>query len=414
MKKYFNLYSTTFHVKGKDEVALYNTLNGNVISLNMKQSEVLDKLIQGNCIEDLNYEGTNFVYNMVKNKLGFINDNLIKIEKTFFGDNEYFEKIMVDKKKIEIAQIEITNNCNLNCSICDINSDLVYRRTGCKKRYSKNEELTISNWLEIIDKLALLGCKRIEFFGGEPLLEFEKLKALVKAAHKNLIKDIVLYTNGLLIDDEVIRFLNKNNIKCIIQILKLDDNKDILGTTDDFNYLELFKYLESKKVNYELLFLITRYNDFFVNEYISIFKKLNISYSIDFIYPKPNNGYYSEKFKNIIINYRKHIVQCNPYNLGILLTKNPCYYNRIAFSIDGNAYPCIMSRKEIYGNYSSNNNITELITEKFDEYKHLNKEKYVNCCSCSYRYACFTCTAIDISSSNKELKCINCSKAENV
>ena len=113
MKKYFPLYSTTFYIKENSEGALYNTLDGNIISLNDKQIKVLDKVLEGLNIDELDSSEINFINNIERSNLGFSANGLIKIENSFFGNSKFFEKILGDKRRIEIAQFELTNKCNL-------------------------------------------------------------------------------------------------------------------------------------------------------------------------------------------------------------------------------------------------------------------------------------------------------------
>ena len=333
MKKYFNLYSTTFYIKENSEGALYNTLDGNIISLNDKQIKVLDKVLEGLNIDELDSSEINFINNIERSNLGFSANGLIKIENSFFGNSKFFEKILGDKRRIEIAQFELTNKCNLNCVFCDENSNVVYRKTGCKKWNDNSNELLLEEWTDIIEQLILLGCNKIEFLGGEPLLQWDKFCKLVIRAHEKGIINIELYTNGILIDDTKIDFLKKNNIKCIIQVVKLKDNKDLLGIDKDFDYVALVQKFVRLKLNCEILLLVTNDNDMLINDYIQLFNKLCIKFRLDFIYPKPNNKYFSRKYRSLITDYKKHIIRCTPATLGILLVKNPCYYNRIALDI---------------------------------------------------------------------------------
>lgn len=353
-----------------------------------------------------------FLDNLEKNNIGFYEDNIVSIENSFFGNNKYFEKLIGEKRRIEIAQIELTNKCNFNCEFCDGNSKVVYRRTGCKRWNDDCDELSIKEWEDIIEQLYLLGCSKIEFLGGEPLLQWEKFSKLVTIAYEKGIKDIVLYTNGVLINDVSADFIKKYNVKCIIQVVKLNYNKEILGIVDDYNYTELFDKLARLNLKFEILLLIMKDNEIYVEDYIKIFKKMSIMYRIDFIYPYPNNIYFSSKYEKLIVDYKRHIIRCTPVTLGILLVKNPCYHNRIAFSSTGKVYPCILSRKETYGDYRKERNIFSFIEKDFEKYKNLNKDKYDSCGSCVYRYSCFTCSAIDVSCSNDGLKCSNCSLVE--
>ena len=57
----------------------------------------------------------------------------------------------------EIAHLEISNRCNMDCKYC---------YTGVKSK----DELTLAQWMEIIDKLADYGIFQVSFGGGEPTM----------------------------------------------------------------------------------------------------------------------------------------------------------------------------------------------------------------------------------------------------
>jgi radical SAM protein with 4Fe4S-binding SPASM domain len=103
----------------------------------------------------------------------------------------------------------LTLECNLNCSFCPIE----------KKRVSLNFR-TAQKAIDFF--LSLKGdSKRIKFFGGEPLLEFELLKKIIffsesKARGLNKEVKFVLTTNGLLLNNKILKFLEEHGIELIL------------------------------------------------------------------------------------------------------------------------------------------------------------------------------------------------------
>lgn len=105
-----------------------------------------------------------------------------------------------------------TNRCNMNCSYC----------------YEKNKKECSMSY-EIIDKtIDFIVSKKHEnpteklsivTHGGEPLLEFEKIKYFVSAL-KNRIENVsyIITTNATLLNDENIDFLIKNYAQISISI----------------------------------------------------------------------------------------------------------------------------------------------------------------------------------------------------
>lgn len=91
------------------------------------------------------------------------------------------------------AQIELTYRCNLNCVHC-----------YCKG-YKGGEELTASEWKNIIDELSSAGTIYLTITGGEPLLREDFLEIYKYAKKKGFL--ISLFTNGILLNDKLIKYL---------------------------------------------------------------------------------------------------------------------------------------------------------------------------------------------------------------
>lgn len=82
------------------------------------------------------------------------------------------------------ALLYTTQRCNLRC-------------TYCSSPLRRTPELATEPWLRILDELAELGCHRLTFLGGEPLLRAD-LPALLGRAQAHGMR-CVLTSNGLLV-----------------------------------------------------------------------------------------------------------------------------------------------------------------------------------------------------------------------
>jgi sulfatase maturation enzyme AslB (radical SAM superfamily) len=86
--------------------------------------------------------------------------------------------------------IELTERCNNNCIHCNIN--LPEGDAQARKR-----EMTTGQVKDILGQAAALGCLRVRFTGGEPLLrpDFEE----IYLSARGLGMKVLLFTNGRLI-----------------------------------------------------------------------------------------------------------------------------------------------------------------------------------------------------------------------
>ena len=120
--------------------------------------------------------------------------------------------------------LHIAHTCNLNCSYC-------FASQG--KYHGERALMSFEVGKRALDFLIEnSGSRRnleVDFFGGEPLMNFQVVKDLVAYA-RSIEKEkgknfrFTLTTNGILIDDDVIDFANK---ECSNVVLSLDGRKEI-------------------------------------------------------------------------------------------------------------------------------------------------------------------------------------------
>ena len=125
---------------------------------------------------------------------------------------------------IKALCLHIAHTCNLNCSYC-------FASQG--KYHGERGVMSFEVGKQALDFLiANSGNRRnleVDFFGGEPLVNFRVVKDLVAYA-RSIEKEhgknfrFTLTTNGLLIDDDVIEFANR---ECHNVVLSLDGRKEI-------------------------------------------------------------------------------------------------------------------------------------------------------------------------------------------
>ena len=120
--------------------------------------------------------------------------------------------------------LHIAHSCNLNCSYC-------FASQG--KYHGERALMSFEVGKQALDFLVENSAGRrnleVDFFGGEPLMNFDVVKQLVAYA-RSIEKEkgknfrFTLTTNGMLIDDDVIDFANKEMSNVV---LSLDGRKEI-------------------------------------------------------------------------------------------------------------------------------------------------------------------------------------------
>lgn len=119
----------------------------------------------------------------------------------------------VHKNEHILIEVILSNQCNKRCDYCDLDF--------------RNQSISISDLDALIDF-----CKEnpalytINFFGGEPLLEFEKLVYFVEKSAP-YIQKYSIGTNGILLDEEKLTFLKNHDITIHLSVDNITQGKGI-------------------------------------------------------------------------------------------------------------------------------------------------------------------------------------------
>ena len=145
-----------------------------------------------------------------------------------FSPDTFADKAGVLKERtgnvVKALCLHVAHTCNLNCSYC-------FASQG--KYHGDRAVMSFEVGKRALDFLVEnSGSRRnleVDFFGGEPLMNFQVVKDLVAYARsieqeKGKNFRFTLTTNGMLVDDDVIEFANK---ECHNVVLSLDGRKEI-------------------------------------------------------------------------------------------------------------------------------------------------------------------------------------------
>ncbi|MBO5110588.1 MAG: thioether cross-link-forming SCIFF peptide maturase [Clostridia bacterium] len=120
--------------------------------------------------------------------------------------------------------LHIAHTCNLNCSYCFASQGKYSGERGIMSFEVGKRALDF-----LIENSGDRHNLEVDFFGGEPLMNFDVVKELVtyaRSVEKQYNKNFrfTLTTNGMLIDEDVIDFANR---ECSNVVLSLDGRKEI-------------------------------------------------------------------------------------------------------------------------------------------------------------------------------------------
>lgn len=268
---------------------------------------------------------------------------------------------------IKALCLHVAHTCNLNCSYCFASQG---KYSGERALMSFEVGKRALDFL--IENSAGRTNLEVDFFGGEPLMNWEVVKQLVSYArsqeklhHKNF--RFTLTTNGMLIDDDVIEFANKEMSNVV---LSLDGRKEIhdrlrvdyagKGSYDSIvpKFLKLVESRGGK--NYYMRGTFTHANPDFTNDVFHIadlgFTELSmepvVASSDDPAALTPDDiEIVKEQYEILAKDMLKRKKDGKPitfYHYMLDLENGPCIYKRISGCGSGTEYMAVTPWGDLY------------------------------------------------------------------
>jgi uncharacterized protein len=281
-----------------------------------------------------------------------------------------FEPIAADSSDIPLKALclNVSHMCNMTCGYCFAGSG----------EYDGGGLMSIETGRQAIDFLLKNSGTRvnldIDFFGGEPLLNWDVVKSIVAYAREKEIESnnrkkfrFTLTTNGLLIDDDVIDFTNRemHNV-----VLSLDGRAEINDATRklingggsyDVVLPKLKKLVDARSGRgYYIRGTFTRKNTDFVNDILHLADLGFSELSMEPVVANPDSEYaltesnlpklcdQYELLATEMIQRKKQGRGFTFYHYTIDLTGGPCVHKRISGCGVGTEYLAVTPRGELY------------------------------------------------------------------
>lgn len=289
---------------------------------------------------------------------------------TLFSRDTYRDGVIDFRKRQTVVKalcLHIAHDCNLACRYCF---------AGEGEYKGDRSLMSFEVGKKALDFLvANSGSRRnleVDFFGGEPLLNFDVVKRLV-AYGRGIEKEkdkhfrFTLTTNGVLLNDEVIEFANQemDNI-----VLSIDGRKDVHDHMRPFKngsgsydlILDKFKKVAESRgqVRYYVRGTFTHYNLDFVKDVLSLadagFKQISVEpvvagpeepYAIrEEDIPVICQGY--DELAREMLRRRKEGKGFNFFHYMIDLSGGPCVYKRLSGCGSGTEYLAVTPWGDLY------------------------------------------------------------------
>lgn len=398
MKKvYFILSPFVYLVKGAKRGALYNLQNGEVYSINERGCNIIEMIEKGFTLQEIHSENPDININKIYSYLKKLENNHLG---KFSNEKGYSKKIELrpPSNPLHFVWLEITEQCNLKCLHCYTSSSA--------ELTNNNTLLSLEQWKKIIKEVYQLGCRSLQFIGGEPLLfGKKKLINLIEEAKNLNYQTLELFTNCTLLDDDFIYLLKENNVSVATSFYgpKPAIHDFITRRKGSFYKTKnnIIKLL-SAGINVRVGIIAMNANKNYIEETISFLSQIGVkNIKVDRVRPagRGANESICSSYNELI--FKKPFfpkITFNFFNKAHF--GHNCFMDKLCVNSKGEVLPCIMERDIIFGQIQ-NKSIGEIISEeKVKRIRNLTKDQIDKCRDCEFRYCCFDCRIMAINFSN--------------
>ena len=361
------------------------------------------------------YEGTEGV---TKEDISALYDEIVGLKNSgeLFTPDTY--EPMADKLKaktsgvIKALCLHVAHTCNLNCSYCFASQGKYHGERALMSLEVGKRALDF-----LIENSGTRHNLEVDFFGGEPLMNFEMLKDLVayardieKKHNKNF--RFTLTTNGVLIDDDVIDFANREMSNVV---LSLDGRKEVhdryridyAGNGSWDKIVPKFQKLVNARghKDYYMRGTFTHANPDFLKD---IEKMLELGFNelsmepvvcakgdkeelTDADFPILCEQY--ERLAELMIKKRKEGKPFTFYHYMIDLQHGPCIYKRISGCGSGTEYMAVTPWGDLYPCHQFVGDEAYKLGDIYNGVTNLEKQKEFADCNVYARKECKDCWA---------------------
>lgn len=406
-EKYFNLNSDCFFVKGAMRGALYNLSNGEVFSIDPVSVKVVERCEGHKSIDEISS-------GMEEVTKAQIIEYLKKIEEAgmggLAGESCTDPKIDVAQRyeKLDFLWLELHEDCNLRCRHCYCMS---------KPAVDDVDRLKHEEWLRVIDEAYDLGCRVLQFIGGEPFLYGEKLFELAEHAASRGYTNMEIFSNLTFLKDEWIEKMVELKIEAATSIYSKRPEIHDLCTTVPGSFkrtIDAVHRLKEHGIQTRVACTIMKQNQDYLEETMEFLKELDVRRpGFDLVRPSGRGNdeeIYPDKIsKKAAYRSKAMFMETDRETFIKRYNGNGCWQGKVAVSSTGTVHPCIMQRDDDSSSIRESS-LEDIIKGSIHKYWDISHDDIDVCKDCEYKYACHDCRPVAFGLSGElTAKSLHCS-----
>lgn len=284
--------------------------------------------------------------------------------------------------------LEVTNSCNLRCAHCYASSGPDVDRT---------DELSHEQWKIIVDDAIKNGARKITFIGGEPTIRIDLVDSLATHIRFQSPETILRMFSNLSIGRlraQTLDVVARNHIQFGTALYGMtgQSHDSMTGRIGSWEAtLAAIKDCQDRSIDIFVGMYVDLTGQVTVEDCESWLKGLGVTQYQVLAPSKVGRGEKRVWQLSETLNRLPQPMFFVGRQLEVGQIAHNCYYDHVAILPDGNAVPCIMTRKVSYGNVLHSGFGDLFSSSTFETMSALSKDNIDGCRDCEFRYACFDC-----------------------
>ena len=346
------------------------------------------------------------IYDLEQGKVYSINETARQIVEQKFDSEGFWQKLesvgltevssrphpevqaQIPEVGLEFMWLELTNRCNQKCVHCYASSE---------RKPDIRVELPTSTWQRVIEEGKNLGCTKLQFIGGEPLL-YKGLMDLAITAENLGYEFVEIFTNGTLLTPKKIGNIKDLGIHVALSLYssvpEVHDRVTQVPGSFERTY-KVLQLLKEAEVPTRIAIVVMKHNQDTVLATQDFLEKIGLKSGRPDIIRPTGRGQCGELLPNNEVTQTWGLMTKPSFSTSAEEFYrnrfwNSCWAGKIAITSDGKIIPCIFAREHVVSSIA--NSLEEGIKgEKLQSLWKTTKDEIEGCRDCEYRYACHDC-----------------------
>ncbi|MDO8622373.1 MAG: radical SAM protein [bacterium] len=385
----FGLRGHCFLIRGAKRGAIYDLQSGAVFSIDEHAANLLERC---ECGEDIDVVFASYDDPVRSDARAFLN----ALEERKLGGWVHEARDREPKldcsmsSSLDFIWLEIAAGCNLRCAHCSVSSS---------PTLIGSERMREEDWARVIAEAHALGCRKLQFIGGEPLLFRDELLRLIASCRALDYQFVEVFTNLTRLNDRVLQGFVANQVAVATSIYGANAAMHDAITKRPGSFARTIGALSQctaaglqtrvgvvgMTLNEERLGETER----FLREEVGV-----RDVRVDVVRPvgrANGSALVSPTLLKRIQRTEPRFGRITKEQFARARHGHNCFSKEACVTASGEVFACIMERTAPLGSVLSEPLGTILGSDVSEQFRTLSKDRVEVCRDCEYRYCCFDC-----------------------